>query len=169
MFFVCHGHYRGQRYCGDTCRQKARRASLTRARRKYRKSVQKCPDEAVRKAARDKHAGHQAGYRDRLKTRDGPKDRDQRVRGSHLPGADSCRTMESEEAGELSMTAARPQGTAAPASSVVARSLGLRSDGAIQRVAPERCVVCGAHGLVGWIVDVRFGIRPRRVEPDGDP
>ena len=166
---MCRPCFHGQRYCSDACREKARRLSLAKARKKYRESVRNCDDEAVRKAARAKHRGHQAAYRERLKA----KGKDARVRGSEFPRSDSCRKIESEGAATQSAPTTHPAESPAQATPAVARSLGTRSNGTFRTpITRGRCFFCGVRGEVGWVVDVGVGTRRsawKRFDPEGDP
>ena len=58
-FFVCRKHYRGQSYCGDTCRAGARAASARAARRRHQRSD----------AGRLDHRDRQRAYRTRQRAR----------------------------------------------------------------------------------------------------
>jgi hypothetical protein len=55
MFFICRSCYRGQRYCNDACRKKARREQLRQANRRYQRSSE----------ARLDHRDRQRDYRQR--------------------------------------------------------------------------------------------------------
>ena len=59
VFYICNSCYRGHRYCGDSCRKKARREQRRRANRRYRQSLE----------ARLDHRDCQRAYRERCRRR----------------------------------------------------------------------------------------------------
>ena len=59
LFYICNSCFRGHRYCGDICRDKARREQLRRADQRYRRS----------KEARLDHRDRQRDYRERCRLR----------------------------------------------------------------------------------------------------
>ena len=59
MFYICNSCYRGHRYCGKTCRKKARREQRRRANQHYAQSEE----------ARLDHRDRQREYRDRCRLR----------------------------------------------------------------------------------------------------
>ncbi len=59
IFYICRSCYRGQAYCGDRCRQKARREQLRRATQRYQQSEE----------ARLDHRDRQRDYRERCRLR----------------------------------------------------------------------------------------------------
>ena len=59
MFYICSSCYRGQVYCGDRCRQKARRQQRRLANRRYQQSEE----------ARLDHRDRQRDYRQRCRLR----------------------------------------------------------------------------------------------------
>lgn len=166
-FVLCSSHFRGQRYCSDTCRNKARQVSLAVAAKKYKKSLQDCADAAVQRAAKAKHNAHQAASRARKKAK--------KVRASDSDRSDSGRKIESEERAAQSAHAA--PSTVSPAqaqvTSAVARRSSARSYEAFGTSGIHgQCVICGAHGAVQWVVNVDTGIRRsdwKRFEPQDGP
>lgn len=59
MFYICRSCYRGQVYCGDCCRRKARRQQLRRANRRHQQS----------REGRLDHRDRQRAYRERCRRR----------------------------------------------------------------------------------------------------
>ena len=59
MFYICRSCYRGQVYCGDRCRQKARRQQKRRANRRHQQS----------REGRLDHRDRQRAYRERCRLR----------------------------------------------------------------------------------------------------
>lgn len=139
--------------------------SSGKATKKYKKSLQDCPDEGVRRAAKDKHNAHQAASRERGKTK--------KVRSSDSDHGDSGRKIESEEVTAQSAHAAPPAMSSEAVTPAVARRSSARINGAFGTSdAGSRCAVCGVHGTIQWVVNVDTGIRRsawRRFEPQDDP
>lgn len=164
-FVICRPHFRGQRYCSDVCRTKARRASLANAAKKYKKSLQDCPEGAVRDAAKAKHNTHQAASRERKKAK--------KLRSSDSADSDSGRKIESEGVTAQSALAAPVAVPPVQATPAFERHSNTRTDGAFRTSGTRgRCAICGAHGDIRWVVTASCGIRRsawKRFEPQDDP
>jgi hypothetical protein len=165
-FIICRAHFRGQRYCSDACRQKARRVSLSTAAKKYKKSLQDCAEQAVRRAAKAKHNAHQAASRARKKMN--------KVRASDSDRSDSDRKIESEGVAAQPVRAAAPPAVPPEqAITIVARQSRTRTNGAFGTSDTHgQCAICGAHGDIEWVVNVDSGIRRsawKRFEQQDDP
>ena len=140
--------------------------SLSNAARKYKKSLQDCDEQAVRRAAKAKHSAHQAASRARKKAK--------KLRASDSDFSDSGRKIESEDVAAQSVRAAAPPavppGQAIP---TVARQSRTRTNGAFGTSDTHGlCAICGAHGDILWVVNVDSGIRRsawKRFESQDDP
>src|SRR5262249_48308285 len=154
------------RYCSDGCRLKARRVSWAKATKKYKESLQACPDATVRAAAKAKHNAHQAASRARRK-------KTKRVRSSDSDRSDSGRKIESEEAAAPSRRAVSRAWPPEPATPAFVNGSRTRTNEASRTSGTGgRSAVCGIHGAVRWVVNVDTGICRsawKRFEPQDDP
>ena len=118
VFYICNSCYRGQVYCGDQCRKKARRQQRRRADQRYRRS----------KEAQLDHRDRQREYRERC-----------RLRG--VTDHTSAGTGRSVKIGESS----KETGMSTPLTDKLQDRLRLeRPQDAIRPV----CIVCGRSGRV---------------------